>query len=89
MKATKEISFTAFAAVFALIAVAAPLYACPVCFGGSQSEGLIRGFFWGFMILLSFTFLLLSGIGYAVYQIEKRRSALEKPDNPEEEKPTS
>lgn len=78
-KVYKVISWPVFsiAVCFPLLSVAA-VYACPVCFGGSQSEGLLRGFFWGFMILLGFTFLLLGGIGYAVYKIEKHRGALEK-----------
>lgn len=48
--------------------------ACAVCFGGSQAnKGLIDGFWWGIIILLTVTMSMVGGIAWLLYKVEKDR----------------
>ena len=50
--------------------------ACAVCFGGSQAnKGLIDGFWWGIIVLLTVTMSMVGGIGWLLYKVEKDRPA--------------
>ncbi|MBI4376417.1 MAG: hypothetical protein HY549_08205 [Elusimicrobia bacterium] len=48
--------------------------ACAVCFGQADQPGLLSGLGWGLVVLLSFTFLGISGIVLAAWRIERRRN---------------
>ena len=50
--------------------------ACSVCFGKSEgTAGLASGLWWGIMLLLSVTMLLVGTIGYTLWSVEQRRQA--------------
>lgn len=50
--------------------------ACAVCFGGSASnKGLLDGIWWGIVVLLTVTMLMVGGIGWLLYKVEKDRPA--------------
>lgn len=50
--------------------------ACAVCFGGAQAnKGLIDGFWWGIVVLLTVTMAMVGGIGWLLYKVEKDRPA--------------
>ena len=58
----------------ALLLLSGAAQACPVCFGkASDQGGLATGLFWGVLLLLGFTFLLLGGSVAAVVRIERSR----------------
>ena len=48
--------------------------ACAVCFGGAAgNKGLIDGFWWGIILLLTITMSLVGAIGWLLYRVEKDR----------------
>ena len=48
--------------------------ACTVCFGNAPgTKGLIDGFWWGIILLLSITMCMVGGIGWLLYKVEKAR----------------
>jgi len=48
--------------------------ACAVCFGNApENKGLIDGFWWGIILLLSITMCMVSGIGWFLWKVEKSR----------------
>lgn len=50
--------------------------ACAVCFGGAEAnKGLIDGFWWGIVVLLTVTMSMVGGIGWFLYKVEKDRPA--------------
>lgn len=52
--------------------------ACAVCFGGAAAgKGLIDGFWWGIILLLTITMSLVGAIGWLLYKVEKDRIAHE------------
>lgn len=52
--------------------------ACAVCFGGgADQKGFFDGLWWGIVLLIAVTFSMVSGIGYALYRVEKGREARE------------
>ena len=59
--------------------MASALYACAVCFGGTDNAGLASGLTWGLFVLLAFTFAILGALGLTVYRIERQRARAEKP----------
>ena len=66
-----------FLSAFALLALLpGSAAACAVCFGGSQAnKGLIDGFWWGIVVLLTVTMSMVGGIGWFLYKAEKDRPA--------------
>ena len=54
--------------------MSSPLYACAVCFGGTDSAGLVSGLNWGIFVLMFFTFSILSALMFAIYKIEQNRA---------------
>lgn len=49
--------------------------ACAVCFGAlDRQSGAAAGFWWAIVVLLTITMSLVGGIGYAVWNVEKRRA---------------
>jgi hypothetical protein len=64
----------ALAATLALLPGSAA--ACAVCFGGAEAnKGLIDGFWWGIVVLLTVTMSMVGGIGWFLYKVEKDRPA--------------
>ena len=59
--------------------MSSPLYACAVCFGGTDNAGLVSGLNWGIFILMGFTFSILAALMFAVYKIEQGRARTEAP----------
>lgn len=51
----------------------APLKACVVCFGQSGDLNISRAYFWGIVLMLACTAVLLTAIGIVVYRIEVGR----------------
>lgn len=50
--------------------------ACAVCFGNAPgSKGLIDGFWWGIVLLLSITMCMVTGVAWLLYKVEKDRPA--------------
>lgn len=52
--------------------------ACATCFGRDAEAGLLAGLNWGIAILAGSTFLLVGGIVYGAWRIERRREELER-----------
>jgi hypothetical protein len=49
--------------------------ACAICFGGaSNNKGLIDGFWWAIIALLTVTMSLLAAIGWTMWSIENNRN---------------
>lgn len=62
----------------ALVLPAGKAAACAVCFGNAPgNKGLIDGFWWGIVLLLSITMCMVGGIGWLLYKVEKGRLAEE------------
>jgi hypothetical protein len=65
--------------------LAAPLSLLPgaaaagaVCFGASDgAKGLSHGIWWGIVILLTTTMVVLGGLGWLLWTVEKNRRAAE------------
>ena len=52
--------------------------ACAVCFGASDgSKGLSNGIWWGIVILLTTTMVVLGGFGWLLWKVERNRRAAE------------
>ena len=52
--------------------------ACAVCFGNAPgNKGLIDGFWWGIVLLLTITMSMVGGIGWLLWKVESRRLAEE------------
>lgn len=50
--------------------------ACAVCFGNAPgNKGLIDGFWWGIILLLSVTMFMVAGVAWLLYKVEKDRPA--------------
>ena len=50
--------------------------ACAFCFGQADGKnGLLNGFWWGIVVLLTVTMSLVGGIGYAIWSVERERAA--------------
>jgi hypothetical protein len=64
--------------VFSLINLASPAArACAVCFGGKDQPGLVRGLIIGGVILLASVFSILIALTKAVWDMERRKSAID------------
>jgi hypothetical protein len=62
----------------ALVLLPRAASACAVCFGKSEgAKGLLDGLWWGIILLLSATFAMVGGIGWALYKTEKAREKAE------------
>ena len=62
-------------AALAPAVLASPAHACAVCFGAA-SQNLVKGFFWGILLLLLLPFLLMGTlVGLIVYHTRKHRLA--------------
>ncbi|MEK7389208.1 MAG: hypothetical protein AAB036_05890 [Elusimicrobiota bacterium] len=56
----------------------APAAACSVCFGPSKgAQGLFDGLWWGIIVLLSTTMILLGSLAWLLWKVETRRRCLE------------
>jgi hypothetical protein len=63
------------AAFLALLLAPAAARACTVCFGGAGSD-MVRGFYWGVILLGSLPFLLIAALfGLIVYHTKKNKQA--------------
>lgn len=50
------------------------LHACSACFGLDGDADLVRAYTWGLVILISFTFLILAGLTYAMWRLEREKA---------------
>ena len=61
--------------------VVQPALACPTCKeaiseNGQSQEGLVRGYFWSIIFMMSMPFLIFGGLGYYFgWQVRKARAA--------------
>ena len=59
----------------ALLALPRAASACAVCFGGVDNKsGLVAGFWWAIVLLLSVTMSLVGAIGWTLWSVERRRA---------------
>ena len=47
-----------------------------MCFGG-DNKGLLDGFWWGIVVLLTVTMAMVAGVAWFLYKVEKGREAAE------------
>jgi hypothetical protein len=69
-------------ALLLLVLCESALWACPNCrdalAGDPVQAGLVRGFFWSILFMLSMPFLILGGLGsYFYWQVRSARQAAE------------
>ena len=63
------------------LVVAQPVLACPTCKeaiaeNGQSQEGLVRGYFWSIVFMMSMPFLIFGGLGYYFSsQVRRARAA--------------
>ena len=63
------------------LVVVQPTWACPTCKeaiseNGQSQEGLVRGYFWSIVFMMSMPFLIVGGLGYYfTSQVRKARAA--------------
>ncbi|MCA9226799.1 MAG: hypothetical protein KDA47_14350 [Planctomycetales bacterium] len=67
-------------AVFMIVGFATVAHACPTCKDGLGNDpdraGMVEGYFWSILFMMSMPFLILSGIGtYFYLQIRRARQA--------------
>lgn len=60
--------------------------ACPTCKNGlsgqANSDGLIRGYFWSILFMMSMPFVILGGISGYMYYLVRRHRAQQGSDHP-------